>query len=267
MRKAFTLIELLVVIAIIAILAAILFPVFAQAKASAKVTAALNNVKQLATGVHIYATDVDDMAVPEYGYGGYLTSTTWVARTLPYIKNRAIYWDPTHAHDDKDVVRDPYFNDTYRWEWAVNLSLNTDGFSRHWTGSCASVNWSGEGSHRAMTTFVDPSARIMLSPVQYGKLEYGWMRFFARDASWPTIDVFVDGWSWNNLIWDARRFYPNNKMVGAFADGHAGKFGREKFVAYSADPSRREASNLTQYCQKMDDKKLWEFWGKSWQSD
>jgi len=60
MRKAFTLIELLVVIAIIAILAAILFPVFAQAKAAAKKTALLSNTKQMSTAMFIYTGDNDD---------------------------------------------------------------------------------------------------------------------------------------------------------------------------------------------------------------
>ena len=60
MKNAFTLIELLVVIAIIAILAAILFPVFAQAKAAAKKTAGLSNVKQLNLGLIMYAADHDD---------------------------------------------------------------------------------------------------------------------------------------------------------------------------------------------------------------
>lgn len=60
-RRAFTLIELLVVIAIIAILAAILFPVFAQAKEAAKKTATLNNFKQTATASIMYAGDNDDM--------------------------------------------------------------------------------------------------------------------------------------------------------------------------------------------------------------
>jgi prepilin-type N-terminal cleavage/methylation domain-containing protein/prepilin-type processing-associated H-X9-DG protein len=61
MKKAFTLIELLVVIAIIAILAAILFPVFAQAKAAAKRTSSLSNQKQITTSMFLYTSDYDDV--------------------------------------------------------------------------------------------------------------------------------------------------------------------------------------------------------------
>lgn len=64
MKKAFTLIELLVVIAIIAILAAILFPVFAQAKAAAKKTADLSNIKQQGTASMLYMGDYDDVFYP-----------------------------------------------------------------------------------------------------------------------------------------------------------------------------------------------------------
>src|ERR1700722_13842562 len=60
MRRAFTLIELLVVIAIIAILAAILFPVFAQAKAAAKKTVSLSNTKELSLAHIMYTNDYDD---------------------------------------------------------------------------------------------------------------------------------------------------------------------------------------------------------------
>jgi len=63
-RRAFTLVELLVVIAIIAILAAILFPVFSQAKAKAKQTSCASNARQLATGLLLYAQDADDVLPP-----------------------------------------------------------------------------------------------------------------------------------------------------------------------------------------------------------
>ena len=84
MRKAFTLIELLVVIAIIAILAAILFPVFAQAKASAKQSVCLANLKQIGLAVSLYQGDQDD-AFPNNG-DPYL----WVGRRMrwpimPYL--------------------------------------------------------------------------------------------------------------------------------------------------------------------------------------
>lgn len=89
-NHAFTLIELLVVIAIIAILAAILFPVFAQAKVAAKKTQDLSNMKQITTGIFIYSADYDDM----FPRNDYLQAgrQTWAPITYreaagPYIKN------------------------------------------------------------------------------------------------------------------------------------------------------------------------------------
>jgi prepilin-type N-terminal cleavage/methylation domain-containing protein/prepilin-type processing-associated H-X9-DG protein len=97
-RRAFTLIELLVVIAIIAILAAILFPVFAQAKNAAKKTADLSNMKQLGLATVMYATDADDVMplgaywvdVPSVGWKLF----TWRGNSLPYIKNKDIFSPP-----------------------------------------------------------------------------------------------------------------------------------------------------------------------------
>src|ERR1700760_1630074 len=89
--KGFTLIELLVVIAIIAILAAILFPVFAQAKLAAKKTADLSNLKQIGLGVMVYAGDNDDLyprggyVVPGYGDNG--ARFSWREASQPYIKS------------------------------------------------------------------------------------------------------------------------------------------------------------------------------------
>src|SRR4051794_23995459 len=75
-HKAFTLIELLVVIAIIAILAAILFPVFAQAKEAAKKTTCISNQKQISIGWRLYADDYDGNYVPlSYSVG--TKTQTW----------------------------------------------------------------------------------------------------------------------------------------------------------------------------------------------
>jgi prepilin-type N-terminal cleavage/methylation domain-containing protein len=89
--KAFTLIELLVVIAIIAILAAILFPVFAQAKNSAKKTACLSNVKQIALGTIMYTGDNDDV-FPLAGQNEGNAGRGWVPWQFtvnPYVKSGA----------------------------------------------------------------------------------------------------------------------------------------------------------------------------------
>jgi prepilin-type N-terminal cleavage/methylation domain-containing protein len=103
-RSAFTLIELLVVIAIIAILAAILFPVFAQAKLAAKKTVALSNAKQIALGNLIYMGDSDDALIKEYfgfpsdctnGWGG-TTFYNWRYALQPYLKSKGLLSDPTN---------------------------------------------------------------------------------------------------------------------------------------------------------------------------
>src|SRR5580698_2627502 len=99
MRKAFTLIELLVVIAIIAILAAILFPVFAQAKAAAKKAVAVSNAKQEGLAIAMYLNDFDDVYY-EHAQGlstGTETTTSliWNGWLYPYTKNVQLANDPT----------------------------------------------------------------------------------------------------------------------------------------------------------------------------
>lgn len=98
MKKAFTLIELLVVIAIIAILAAILFPVFAQAKAAAKKTADLSNLKQIGTALQIYLNDYDDTWPQAYFYNNDNNSSDgysqWSGMVMPYVKNLGIFVSP-----------------------------------------------------------------------------------------------------------------------------------------------------------------------------
>jgi len=109
MKKAFTLIELLVVIAIIAILAAILFPVFAQARDKARSAACLSNTKQMATALLMYTQDYDEVLFPYridycgvapsapstyYPTGGTTARAFYNDLLYPYTKNRDIFKCP-----------------------------------------------------------------------------------------------------------------------------------------------------------------------------
>jgi prepilin-type N-terminal cleavage/methylation domain-containing protein len=96
-RQGFTLIELLVVIAIIAILAAILFPVFAQAKAAAKVTTNVSNLKQIGLAHLQYSTDYDDVFSQAVAPDGNGVMQPWQEAVFPYTKNRDIYVSPLEA--------------------------------------------------------------------------------------------------------------------------------------------------------------------------
>jgi prepilin-type N-terminal cleavage/methylation domain-containing protein len=100
-RRAFTLIELLVVIAIIAILAAILFPVFAQAKLAAKKTVDLSNLKQNMTACLIYSNDSDDFLPPTKEFECYI----FIARVLPYTKSKDIFKNPSASAKEGTVQR------------------------------------------------------------------------------------------------------------------------------------------------------------------
>jgi len=98
--RGFTLIELLVVIAIIAILAAILFPVFAQAKEAAKQTACLSNTKQLGLGELLYANDYDDTIIPwesapDVAGTAMQVQSAWTTTIQPYVKSIQILKCPT----------------------------------------------------------------------------------------------------------------------------------------------------------------------------
>jgi prepilin-type N-terminal cleavage/methylation domain-containing protein len=100
-RRAFTLIELLIVIAIIAILAAILFPVFARAREKARQTNCLSNLKNMGLAVQMYAGDYDDL-VPlgydEYAFRAYGDQRGfWVGKLEPYAKNWQIFNCPSSS--------------------------------------------------------------------------------------------------------------------------------------------------------------------------
>jgi prepilin-type N-terminal cleavage/methylation domain-containing protein/prepilin-type processing-associated H-X9-DG protein len=145
-HRGFTLIELLVVIAIIAILAAILFPVFAQAREQARKTQCVNNMKQAGLGVQMYIQDYDE-TYPMSVYRARNTQNQECAYTMlsaiePYIKNKDIYECPSARKAmDLDAFWREYGlpgGDCGRFQWlsyVANFALFEDGPANTITGA------------------------------------------------------------------------------------------------------------------------------------
>lgn len=120
MRRAFTLIELLVVIAIIAILAAILFPVFARAREKARQASCLSNVKQITLGFLMYVQDYDEMMLC-YARGWYNNPpwTFWPHQLQPYIKNWQVYRCPSSMYAGPMNYQGEYYPERPSYHFAT----------------------------------------------------------------------------------------------------------------------------------------------------
>jgi len=153
-NPGFTLIELLVVIAIIAILAAILFPVFAQAREQARKTSCVSNVKELALAVLMYTQDYDetyplleasDPAAKPPSPDFESNSADWHNMVQPYIKNYQIYICPDSVYTNSNPVNyfDPF------WSYSMTPNSNMVGASywgdNYYTRGAFTAGWNGIG--------------------------------------------------------------------------------------------------------------------------
>ena len=165
-KHGFTLIELLVVIAIIAILAAILFPVFARARMKAQQTTCLSNIKELSLSVLMYVSDFDEMFPASWSTSP-ICCVHWDTMIFPYVKsfqlfncpatNYAAYWTTTNGYG-------PYFN-IMNSDYGMNGALGSNGDS-----GCSVPNWPVPPLKQSMVNH--PSQMIMLfgtnTPSSYG---------------------------------------------------------------------------------------------------
>jgi prepilin-type N-terminal cleavage/methylation domain-containing protein len=218
-KRAFTLIELLVVIAIIAILAAILFPVFAQAKLAAKKASSLSNVKQIALGLIMYTNDYDDMfSNSEYG-GGFVPTnnpiyTNWATMVYPYIKSGTNFAEKGVASDNNggdglfhdvaapNVVENDLGVDTQYPEspcpthqWGFSYGVNENIMVHNDYSYNQSYLSSGQLETSLSTTQIeDPTAKILLmtkgvedTNVSAGDDQAGWTYPYFTTVEWEWL--------------------------------------------------------------------------------
>jgi len=146
-RRGFTLIELLVVIAIIAILAAILFPVFAQAREKARPTSCLSNLRQLASGMTMYAEDSDGLYPPAVSHPSRdvrnYYEMSWMRLIEPYTRNRGIFVCPSSGHLSQDYLNNQDLVQNYGYA-PTNRAAGYEAV-RAVTGPFGEALWEGIG--------------------------------------------------------------------------------------------------------------------------
>jgi len=188
-KPGFTLIELLVVIAIIAILAAILFPVFAQAREAARKASCSSNLRQLGLGMGMYVQDYDER-LPAWSWGAEYGGGTdpahdgfgfWHSAIFPYVKNTGLYACP---NDSERWGQDT----TDMWWWSIPRSHQNPAFDPT-RGQTPDKYGSGQQSSAAVSYGMNESLTGGVSLAQITK-PADTVQF--SDAAQPLTDFWED---------------------------------------------------------------------------
>jgi len=251
-RRGFTLIELLVVIAIIAILAAILFPVFAQAREKARQTSCLSNVKQLTLAQLMYVQDWDEKFTSwTWGQRFVMDSASfWSSCGIPYIKSIKLYQCPSDALEWPNVndwtgqgpdqgAHDPFASWPDRWWWQKPNNPNYISYG---------INESLMGG-RKLAAIKSPAnyAMIMDSAISLVNSWEGWGQdYIACRAAFSNQGcclIWQDGHNaaWFKANYSAQELEQATRHTGgenvSFVDGHAKFFKWENMTVANLSPS------------------------------
>jgi len=212
---AFTLIELLVVIAIIAILAAILFPVFGRARENARRSSCQSNLKQISLGIKQYTQDYDEKFPQAVStYDGLDAPLGWADGVQPYIKTYQIMQCPSEPNEQSQAAKASDFGYSDYW---YNASLS-------WNGSATAPDYS-VGVTEAQLSY--SSLTVMLGDGGDRNARYrcnGFESETSPSASVPTLSGATPGVATNlgrtaSLTADGSTRHLNGINL-AFADGH-----------------------------------------------
>lgn len=217
-RRAFTLIELLVVIAIIAILAAILFPVFAKAREKARQTSCASNLKQLNLAVLQYNQDYDEKmpnaSIFDSTHGSW-EAYSWKEQIYSYVKSRQVYVCPSNSTNT---------NTTYLSDWVTNTNT-FDGMTGLSTDYACNANYSRNSNRNGNNNPGDGSFSVQ-STAPNNLLSTSIAQFAAPSQTITILEAAPDNGNAPNIDITASNF-ANSLFAGhtgltncAFADGH-----------------------------------------------
>ncbi len=207
--KGFTLIELLVVIAIIAILAAILFPVFARAREKARQTSCLSNVKQVTLATMMYAQDYDErLPITTFWYPGEgATRATWKFAIGPYAKNDQIFLCPSVKDHTKGPGLAPY-DFTVENDYALSVRVGGTILGTEDLPPVASLVLFAENNTPCCNAYFLWDPRVHIAHVRHnGGANLG---FAAGHAKWAKISKNSEGvwgpwgsgyYAWHPAYW------------------------------------------------------------------